>query len=87
MSEGHPGLRQEQVGIHRTQANGCRELLDRCVVIAEINLCRACPKARHCQIGIECDGPCGKSGPGLRLFEHIGIYFCCVRKHQRIALV
>ena len=87
MSEGHPGLGQEQVWIDRTQANRRRELLDRRVVIAEIILCPACPKARHCQIGIECDGPCSKSGPGLRLFEHEGIYFCCVRKHQRVALV
>ena len=26
MSEGHPGLRHEQVGINRTQANGCRRI-------------------------------------------------------------
>jgi len=57
MSEGHSSLRHEQVGIDRTQANGCRELLDRCVVIAEINLCPARPKARQCQIRIECNGP------------------------------
>ena len=87
MSVGHPGLVQERVGIDRTQTNSCRELLDRRVVIAEIKLRPACPNARHYQIGIECDGPCGKSGPGLRLFEQVGIHLCCVRKHQRIVLV
>ena len=61
MSVGHPGLGQEQVGIDRTQANGCRELLDRRGVIAEINLCPACPKARYHQIGIERHGPSAKA--------------------------
>ena len=87
MSVGHPGLGQEQVGIDRTQANGCRELLDRRIDIAEINLCPARPKARYYQIGIERHGPSRKSGPVLRLFEHVGIHLSCVRKHQRIILV
>jgi len=59
MSESHSGLGQEQVWIDRTQADGCRKLLDRRVVIAEITLCPARPKARHRQMWIERDGPCG----------------------------
>jgi hypothetical protein len=63
MSVGHPGLVQERVGIDRTQANGCRELLDRRVVIAEINLCPACPKARHTRLGSSAMALAAKADP------------------------